>query len=47
VTKRGEAYRDRVFSALGDLRTDIDALEGLVPTTLWPVPTYADLLYMI
>jgi glutamine synthetase len=47
VTKRGEAYRDRVFAALGELRTDIDALEGMVPTVLWPVPTYADLLYMI
>jgi glutamine synthetase len=47
VTKRGEAFRDRVFTLLGDLRTDVDALEALVPANLWPVPTYSDLLYKI
>ncbi len=39
------AYRDTVFKALGDLREDIDALETLVPTNLWPVPSYADMLF--
>ena len=47
VTKRAEAYRDRVFTALGDLRIDIDAMETMLPADLWPVPTYADLLYKI
>ena len=29
------------------LRTDIDALEMIVPRELWPVPTYADLLFKL
>lgn len=39
------AYRDTVFKQLGELREDIDALETLVPTELWPVPSYADMLF--
>ena len=38
-------YRDTVFKQLGDLREDIDALETLVPTDLWPVPSYAEMLF--
>jgi glutamine synthetase len=29
------------------LRADIDALEMIVPKDLWPVPTYADLLFKL
>jgi glutamine synthetase len=39
------AYRDTVFKGLGELREDIDSLETLVPTDLWPVPSYADMLF--
>ncbi len=42
---KAEAYRDRVFVAMGELRSEIDALEGLMPRSLWPVPTYADMLF--
>ncbi len=38
-------YRDTVFKQLGELREDIDALETLVPMDLWPVPSYADMLF--
>ncbi|MBI1976704.1 MAG: glutamine synthetase III [Candidatus Omnitrophica bacterium] len=38
-------YRDTVFKQLGELREDIDALETLVPTEMWPVPSYADMLF--
>jgi glutamine synthetase len=43
--KRAEAFRDKVFTAQTALREDIDALEVLVPTRLWPVPSYVDMLF--
>ncbi len=45
--EKAEAYRDQVFPVLQELREDIDALETMVPRALWPVPTYADLLFRI
>jgi glutamine synthetase len=47
VTKRAEAYRDKVFAAMNKLRADVDALEALVPADVWPVPTYTELLYQL
>jgi len=47
AVKKAEAYRDNVFTAYTSLRDDIDALEALVPAELWPVPTYADLLFKL
>jgi len=45
--KRAEAFRDKVVVAMNALRKDIDALEGLVPAKLWPVPTYAEMLFKL
>jgi glutamine synthetase len=45
VKKKAEAFRDNVFTAQADLRQDIDALEQNMPKELWPVPTYADMLF--
>ena len=45
--KRAAAYRDKVFAAMNDLRKEIDTLETIVPRKLWPVPTYADLLFKL
>jgi glutamine synthetase len=45
--KRAETFRDKVLVTMGDLRIDIDMLEGLIPRNLWPVPTYADLLFKL
>ena len=45
VVKKAEAFRDNVFTAQADLRKDIDALETLLPADLWPVPTYAEMLF--
>jgi len=45
--KRSEAFRDKVMSTMTDLRKDIDVLEALIPRKLWPVPTYADLLFKL
>jgi len=32
---------------MADLREDIDTLETLIPRKLWPVPTYADLMFKL
>ena len=42
---RAAAFRDKVFTAQASLREDIDALEVLLPKDLWPVPSYADMLF--
>jgi glutamine synthetase len=47
TVKKAEAYRDQVVTAMKILRTDIDALEEIVPMDMWPVPTYADLLFKL
>ncbi|MFH1799611.1 MAG: glutamine synthetase III [Candidatus Omnitrophota bacterium] len=47
ITKRAEAFRDKVVVAMNALRKDIDALEGLTPANLWPVPTYAEMLFKL
>jgi len=45
--KKAETYRDEVTTAMKSLRSDIDAIEMLVPTDMWPMPTYADLLFKL
>ena len=45
--ERAEAFRDKVTIAMRNLREDIDALEMLVPAELWPVPSYADMLFKL
>jgi glutamine synthetase len=47
TVKKAESYRDKVFTAMQSLRTDIDALEMIVPSDMWPVPNYADLLFKL
>ncbi|MDD5288047.1 MAG: glutamine synthetase III [Dehalococcoidales bacterium] len=41
------AYRDLVFTAMGELRKDSDTLETLVAADYWPFPTYSELLFNI
>jgi len=40
-------YRDEVIVKMGHLRTDGDKLETLVDEDLWPMPTYADLMFNV
>ncbi|MBU0729202.1 MAG: glutamine synthetase III [Proteobacteria bacterium] len=47
VPKQAAAFRDNVTTALAALRTDIDALESIMPADLWPVPVYSDLLFKL
>jgi glutamine synthetase len=45
--KKAATCRDEVMTAMQFLRSDIDAIEMLVPTDMWPMPTYADLLFKL
>ena len=47
AVKNAECYSDDVFTAYTSLRDEIDALEAIVPANIWPVPTYADLLFKL
>lgn len=44
---QAEYFRDVVFAAMENLRAPIDALEELVDTEYWPVPTYSDMLFEV
>ena len=47
VEKQAAAFRDKVKTTLLDLRSDIDAIEVLAPSDLWPVPVYSDMLFKL
>ena len=40
-------YRDRVFTAMAELRLIVDELETLVAKKYWPLPSYAQMLYSV
>jgi len=46
TTKRAGLYRDKVIPAMRALRATADELETMVDADLWPIPTYADMLFM-
>jgi glutamine synthetase len=35
------------LAGMSRLRTVVDALEGVLPADLWPMPTYADMLFLM
>ena len=39
------AFADRVVPAMQALRAPVDAMEALMPSALWPVPTYGEMTY--
>ena len=41
------AFKDHVKTAMDDLRSPVDALEMLVDKSIWPVPSYADLIFEV
>ena len=40
-------YHDTVTTAMNDLRRPVDELEIMVDRAVWPMPTYADLLFEV
>lgn len=47
VYEQGVYYRDVVFRAMGELRIAADRAETLVDAEIWPLPTYAEMLFVI
>ncbi|MFH0911615.1 MAG: glutamine synthetase III [Planctomycetota bacterium] len=44
--KRAVAYRDEVIPSMGRVRKAADALERIVDAKAWPLPTYAEMLFL-
>ena len=44
--KQAESYRDDVIPAMDAVRAAADSLEMIVDSDLWPLPTYAEMLFM-
>jgi len=44
ATKAGDA--DATLAAMVAMRASVDALENLVPANIWPLPTYAEMLFL-
>jgi glutamine synthetase len=46
VRKRAEAYHDIVKPAMQDVRSAADNLEKITDSNLWPLPSYAEMLFI-
>jgi len=42
---KARAYKEMVLPIMEDLRKDADKLESMMDASLWPIPTYGDLLF--
>ena len=40
-------YRDEIFAVMQKIREIVDEIEPVVPKTIWPVPTYSELIFNI
>jgi len=40
-------YRDKIFTAMSELRLIVDEIETLVAKKHWPIPTYAEMLFSV
>ena len=45
--ERGLYYRDEIFTDLEKMRAVIDKMEIIIPSDVWPYPTYYDLLFSV
>ena len=47
MPEMARAYREQVMPAMAALRRPVDELEMLVDKSIWPVPTYGDLMFEV
>jgi len=47
VAEQAAAFRAEVFAKMLELRADGDALEKMISAEYWPLPTYADMLFLL
>ena len=45
--ERAFYYKDSIFNDMVALRTPADALEMMVDKSMWPIPTYGDMLFEV
>jgi glutamine synthetase len=45
--ERGIYYRNEIFTDLEKMRAVIDKMEIIIPSDVWPYPTYYDLLFSV
>jgi glutamine synthetase len=46
IVKHAKYFRDKVIPSMSALRDAGDALEGIVPQDIWPLPTYREMLFV-
>ncbi|MBN1804162.1 MAG: glutamine synthetase III [Sedimentisphaerales bacterium] len=46
ISDKAEFYRKYVIEAMSEVRRAADALEAVVDAELWPLPTYAEMLFL-
>ncbi len=47
IAAHARFYREKVFTAMQELRLDVDGLETLVAKKYWPFPTYGQMLFSV
>jgi glutamine synthetase len=47
ISTHARFYRNRIFTAMAELRLIVDELETLVARKHWPFPTYSEILYSV
>ena len=47
IADHAQDYRKYVFTAMEDLRKDVDALESITAAKYWPYPSYGDILFSV
>jgi len=47
ILAQASFYRDKVFTAMSELRLIVDELETLVAKKYWPIPTYGEILFSV
>ncbi len=45
LMKKARAFRDHVLKSMDAVRESADALEAIVDSSLWPLPSYAEMLF--
>ena len=46
IIKQAEKYHEEVIPAMNKVRNDADELEKIVDAEIWPLPTYAEMLFL-
>jgi len=44
--KRGLVFKDKVVPAMNELRVVVDQMETITASDYWPVPSYAEMLFL-